>query len=65
MINDPIVNSVREVREELAAAFGYDVHKIFADMRKREAQFGKRLIRQPVPKLVTPLEPIGDGDQYE
>ena len=48
MIDDPIVASVRLVREELAAEFGFDVHAIFADMRNRESQFGERLVLQPV-----------------
>jgi hypothetical protein len=46
MKDDPIVASVRKVREELAAAFGYDVHAIFADLRRREAELGDRLVRQ-------------------
>ena len=31
MLNDPIVQAVRQVREELAAEFGYDVHQLCAD----------------------------------
>lgn len=50
MNDDPIVASVRKVREELAAAFGYDVHAIFADLRRREAALGDRLVRQPETK---------------
>jgi hypothetical protein len=46
MNDDPIVASVRKVREELAAAFNYDVHAIFADLRRREADLGDRLVRQ-------------------
>ena len=46
MNDDPIVASVRKVREELAAAFDYDVHAIFADLRRREADLGDRLVRQ-------------------
>jgi hypothetical protein len=46
MNDDPIVASVRKVREELAAAFDYDVHAIFADLRRREADLGERLVRQ-------------------
>jgi hypothetical protein len=48
MTNDPIVASVRLIREELASAFDYDVHAIFSDMRNRESQFGERLVRQAV-----------------
>jgi hypothetical protein len=47
MNDDPIVASVRKVRDELAAAFGYDVHAIFADLRRREAVLGNRLVKQP------------------
>ena len=46
MNDDPIVAFVRKVREELAAAFDYDVHAIFADLRRREADLGDRLVRQ-------------------
>lgn len=44
MRDDPIVTSVRRVREELAAAFKFDVHAIFEDVRKRESNLGDRLI---------------------
>ena len=47
MNDDPIVNSVRKVRDQLAARFNYDVHAIFDDMRLREPQFGDRVVRQP------------------
>jgi hypothetical protein len=47
MNDDPIVGAVRQVREQLAAKFNYDVHAIFADMRAREKQIGERLIRHP------------------
>lgn len=46
MNDDPIVASVRKIREELAASFDYDVHAIFADLRRREAGLGDRLVRQ-------------------
>jgi len=45
MNDDPIVTSVRRVREQLAAQFEYDVHAIFSDMRARESQVGDRLVR--------------------
>ena len=45
-MDDPIVDSVRKIRDALAAAFDYDVHAIFADLRRREAGLGDRLVRQ-------------------
>jgi hypothetical protein len=50
MKDDPTVAEVRQIKEQLAGAFGYDVHAIFSDMQKRQSQFGGRLIRQPLPK---------------
>lgn len=35
MNNDPVVEEVRRVRDELARQFSYDIHAIFADLRSR------------------------------
>ncbi len=43
MKNDPIVQQVHETRERLAAAFDYNVARIFADIRSREKLVGDRL----------------------
>ena len=37
MTDDPIVAEVRRLREEIAGSFDYDIHKMFADLRTREA----------------------------
>jgi hypothetical protein len=37
MNEDPIVAEVRQIRERRAQRFGYDIHKIFADIMAREA----------------------------
>ena len=46
MWEDPIVSEVRRIREELSAQFNHDVRAIFADMRKRQAALGSRLVRR-------------------
>ena len=46
MWEDPIVAEVRDIRERLAAKFGFNVKAIFADLRKRQGSLGGRLIRQ-------------------
>ena len=46
MLNDPIVEEVRSVREQLAAQFGFDAHSIFVDLRKKQATLGGRLVRR-------------------
>ena len=45
MHEDPIVAEVRRAREELSARFGFDAKAIFADLRRREAALGERLVR--------------------
>ncbi|MCF7963715.1 MAG: hypothetical protein K9M08_23490 [Pirellula sp.] len=61
MKNDPIVQQVHETRERLAAAFDYDVARIFADMRLREKLVGDRLKdRRTSPNK--PLHPSGGSD---
>jgi hypothetical protein len=44
MWEDPIVEEVHRTREKLAAEFGFDVKAIFADLRKRQAALGGRLV---------------------
>ena len=61
MKDDPIVAEVRQIKERLAAAFDFDVHAIFSDMRKRQTQFGSRLICQPLPKKAEQVGPA-DGE---
>ena len=59
MWEDPIVAEVHRTREMLAAKFNFDIDAIFADMQKRQAALGDRLVS---PK--TRAEPIhGLGSQ--
>ena len=44
MWEDPIVAEVHRIREKLAAEFGFDIGAIFADLRKRQASLGDRLV---------------------
>jgi len=46
MWEDPIVSEVRQVREQLARQFNFDVHRMFADLRKRQTLLGSRLVRR-------------------
>ena len=55
MWEDPIVAEVRRVREALWAAHNYDVKAMFADMRKRQAALGDRLVTRN-----TKPDPIAD-----
>lgn len=46
MWEDPIVANVQRTREQLAAAYNFDVKAIFADMCRRQEALGERLVRQ-------------------
>jgi hypothetical protein len=55
-MNDPIVEDVRQIRDEHAARFNYDVELIVADLKKSEAErdwprasFAPRRVHRPVP----------------
>jgi len=49
MREDTIVAEVHRTREELAAAFDYDVKAIFVDLRPRQTELGDRLVHQRRP----------------
>ena len=44
MWEDPIVAEVHRTRRELAEKFDFDVNAIVADIRKRQAALGSRLV---------------------
>ena len=41
---DEIVEEVRKVREEHAAKFDYDISAICADIRRKQAKEGRRIV---------------------
>lgn len=44
MWEDPIVKEVHEIRKQLAAKYGFDLKAMFADIYKRQAALGERLV---------------------
>ena len=58
MWEDPIVAEVHRTREKLAADCNYDVEAFFADVRKRQALLGTRLVPQK-----KRAEPRADDDR--
>jgi hypothetical protein len=44
MINDPIVDEVRRVRDELAKKFNYDIDAIFSDLREKQRKYRNRIV---------------------
>jgi len=48
---DEVVEEIRAVRRAHAAAFGFDIARIVADLRKKDAASGDRVVSLP-PKSV-------------
>ena len=46
MYDDPIVDEVRKVREQLAAKFDFNVHAYFEELRQRQTRLGIRLVKK-------------------
>ena len=42
MLDDPIVEEVRKVRQEYAAKFDYDLRSIFLDIKRQEVEYRKK-----------------------
>lgn len=62
--DDPIVAKVRAIRDEYARSLGYDLDRIFADIRKREARSGRTYVQFPH-RLISPVEKGHDeSDQH-
>jgi hypothetical protein len=44
MIQDPIVDEVRAIREQLSARFDFDIRKIVEDAQRRQATSQSRVV---------------------
>ena len=67
-MNDPIVDEVRRIRDELAARFNYDLQAIYRHLKQREKEreertgrkfvsYPPRRIEPPVPQPATATVP--------
>ncbi len=46
MIDDPIVESVRQVRSQIAAKYDYDIHAIFESLRSGQRADASRYVNR-------------------
>ncbi len=57
MVHNPITEEIREIRHRLAARFNNDVYRIGAEIRRRQAESNRRIVRrqrrQPAPMTTT------------
>ena len=55
MLSDPIVAEIRQLREDRAARFGFDIRSIVRDAQERDAADDRVIVRRlPRRPLVTP-----------
>jgi hypothetical protein len=47
MWRDPIVEEIHRVRDEQAKKFGYDLHAICEDVRKKQAASDRNVVTRP------------------
>jgi len=47
MWRDPVVEEIHRVRDEQAKRFGYDLHAICEDIRKKQAMSGQKVVSRP------------------
>lgn len=47
MVHNSITEEVREIRHRLAAQFDNDVHRIGAELRRRQASSGRHVVKLP------------------
>ncbi len=57
-MNDPIVEAVRQIRDEHAQKFGYNLTAICADIRQHQASCGHHVVRLTPRKTESAKEKI-------
>jgi len=50
MIPDPVAE-IKRIRHELGAEMDFDVHRIFDDLRRREATSGRKYVRRTARRI--------------
>ena len=49
---DAIERELHAVREEYARTFGYDLHKMFEDLREKQGRSGRAVVSFPPKRIV-------------
>lgn len=57
MVQDPIIEEVRAIRDEFAKEHGYDVKAIVAALQREEVESGRQVISLPPKRLTGPASP--------
>lgn len=51
MIKDPVVEEVRQLRDEYAKQFNYDLEAIYRDLKAQEKKSGRKYVSLPPKRL--------------
>ena len=57
MWKDEILEEIYKIREEHAKAFNYDLQAICDDLRRKQANSGRKIISQPLKQPTMPQQP--------
>lgn len=57
MMDDPIVDEIRKIRDAHAARFNYDLEAIYRDIKEREKEWEKKLGRKFISYAADRAEP--------
>ncbi len=60
--SDPIVEEVRQIREEHAKRFNYDPEAIFADIKKQEEQSKRDFVSFPAKRIIPKSEQTSQNE---
>ena len=60
MLNDPIVEEVREIRRLHAKRFNYDLEAIVQDLKRQERESNQRFVTFP-PRRLAPVTATNTG----
>ncbi len=57
MTQDAVIQEIRKYRDEYAKKFDYDIKAMGDDLRKRQAESGRKVVRR-IPKPAQKFEPV-------
>ena len=63
MMNDPIVDEVRRIRDEHAARFNYDLEAIFRDIKEQERKSGRTYVSYIIEETIISNEKVPDATE--
>ena len=60
MTEDPIIEELHKIREEMAAKHNYDVHAIAAEIRQRQQAENRQVVSLPPKRVASAVDWISE-----